>query len=122
MKKTVITLHVLEMLLNNWGIFVSTGTWGPKVATQCGSIEREWNSNLSRYVWDDQGRPAKEIQCNDKLGVLLEEIICSLPIDYVKVLLDWYAHKKFNLCAYRKAILVSAKIEVQQKLENLGYA
>ena len=64
MKKTVITLHVLEMLLNNWGIFVSTGTWGPKVATQCGSIEREWNSNLSRYVWDDQGRPAKEIQCN----------------------------------------------------------
>lgn len=121
MKKTSITPQVLEMLLDNWGLFVSSGSWGPKVATQCGSIEREWNSNLSRYVWDD-ARPSRDIACDDALGFMLEKIIRALPIDYVRVLLDWYAHKKFDMCNYRKSILVSAKVEVQEKLEGMSYA
>lgn len=121
MKRTAITPHVLEMLLENWGLFVSSGSWGPKVATQCGSIEREWNSNLSRYVWDD-ARPVKNTAYNDALGFMLENIICALPIDYVRVLLDWYAYKNFDMCNYRKSILVSAKIEVQEKLEGISYA
>jgi len=121
MKQTAITPHVLEMLLENWGVFVSTGSWGPRVATECGSIEREWNSNLSRYVWDD-ARPVKDKSCNESLGFMLESIIRDLPMDFVRVLIDWYVHKKFNMCAYRKAILVSAKIEVQEKLEGMSYA
>ncbi len=121
MKQTAITPHVLEMLLENWGVFVSTGSWGPRVATECGSIEREFNSNLSRYVWDD-ARPVKDKSCDETLGFMLESIIRNLPMDFVRVLLDWYAHKKFNMCAYRKAILVSAKIEVQEKLEGMSYA
>lgn len=121
MKQSSITPQVLEMLLDNWGLFVSSGSWGPKVATQCGSIEREFNSNLSRYVWDD-ARPVKDKSCNESLGFMLESIIRDLPMDFVRVLLDWYAHKKFNMGAYRKAILVSAKIEVQEKLEGMSYA
>lgn len=121
MKQTAITPHVLEMLLENWGVFVSTGSWGPKIATECGSIEREFNSNLSRYVWDD-ARPVKDKSCNETLGFMLEHIIRDFPMDYVRVLLDWYAHKKFDMCNYRKSILVSAKVEVQEKLEGMSYA
>lgn len=121
MKQTAITSHVLEMLLENWGAFVSTGSWGPRVATECGSIEREFNSNLSRYVWDD-ARPVKDTACDETLGFMLEHIIRDFPMDYVRVLLDWYAHKKFDMCNYRKSILVSAKVEVQEKLEGMSYA
>lgn len=122
MAKTSITPQVLEMLLENWGLFVSTGSWGPRIATECGSAEREWNSNLSRYVWDSEGRPLRDRQCDDALGEMLEHIILDLPMDYVRVLLRRYARREFDMGHYSMAILDSARISVHEKLEEQGYA
>jgi len=122
MAKTTITPDVLEMLLENWGLFVNSGSWGPRIANQCGSAEREWNSNLSRYVWDNEGRPVRERQCNDELGDRVERIIRDLPMDYIRVLLSRYQKNEYNMSAYNKALLVSAKVSVQEKLEEQAYA
>lgn len=122
MRKTMITAHVLEMLLVNWGIFVSTGSWGPRPQKQCGSAERAWNSDLSRYVWEGKSKLVKDNQCDEELGLKLEEIIRALPISYVNILLKEYAYKQHIETAYNKAILLSARLEVLAQLETISYA
>lgn len=129
MSLSTITNHVLEMLLENWGLFVTTGNWGPKVATECGSMERIWNSDKSRYVWDGEAKALAKA-ANDTLGALLDKIICAAPIDYVRPLLFFYGHNQqpFQFAGLMRvsqsmaaSLLVSAKAFVKQTLESMGY-
>jgi hypothetical protein len=127
MKKTDVTPQVLEMLLENWGLFVTSGNWGPKIATECGSAERAFNHVRGRYdrnrrdqSGDDE--PISTAQCQDDLGERLERIIRELPIDYVNVLVRAYGYRRVIFGSYGKAILDSAKVSVHEKLEEQGYA
>ncbi len=129
MAQTVVTPHVLEMLLQNWGLFVVSGHWGPLPQTECGSIERNWNSDKSRYVWDEHANVMPH-HADDTLGILLEKILSDAPIDYVKPLLMFYGYKKqprqfaYQLRvspAQAESLLISAKSFVKHKLEIIGY-
>lgn len=127
--KTKITNHVLEMLLENWGIFVTTGHWGPEVRKECGSIERQWNSDSSRYVWEGNASVRKNV-ADDVLGILIERLVGDMPIDYIKALLYFYGHNKQPVqfaglmrisSAMAECILISAKSNLKQSLEQMGY-
>lgn len=129
MAKSSITPQVLEMLLENWGLFVTTGNWGPKQQHECGSAERAWNSNPARYVWEGAAHiPAK--QADDTLGILMEGVIANAPQDYVRPLLFFYGYRRqpFEFAgtmrisrAQAECLLVSAKAFVKTKLEGMGY-
>lgn len=129
MKKTSVTPQVLEMLLDNWGVFATTGRWGPKEQTECGSVERAYNSNLERYVWEGDAQVVPK-QADDALGALLDRIIAAMPIDHVRPLAFYYGYRRqpFEFAgtmritrAQADALLVSAKATVKQKLEAMGY-
>lgn len=134
MKKTTINHHQLEALLENWGAFVSTGSWGPRVATECGSAERAWNQHGSRYVWDDEAsgnRPPAHKQADDALGALVERTLDNAPLDWRRVLLHRYGHRRTGYLlavalntsvAQSEAMLVCAKTHVLERLEVIGHA
>lgn len=117
-KKPVITHQQLEMLLENWGLFCTTGNWGPAASIVCGSAEREYADNLGRYVWDDGSRPARAMRGDDALGMLIERALESCPMDWRRVLLRWYGLGHRNLCARNQALLVSARVYVLEQLER----
>jgi hypothetical protein len=129
MKKTDITPQVLEMLLENWGAFVTTGHWGPQVRTECGSIERQWNSDSSRYVWEGNATtPRKE--ANDALGIMIERLVSDMPTDHVRPLLYFYGYNKQPVqfaglmrisSAMADSLLITAKSTLKQSLEQMGY-
>lgn len=126
MKKTAINAQQLESLLVNWGAFVMTGSWGPKTSSECGSCERQWNSNPARYAWDG-GKPQRlHDDADDALGGLIEGILEDIPMDWRRVLLHRYGHKRagyklavaMNISVGQaEALLVSARAFVLGKLE-----
>lgn len=127
--KTKITNHVLEMLLENWGLFVTTGHWGPEQRTECGSIERQWNSDSSRYVWEGNAS-VRPKQADDVMGILIERLVGEMPTDYVRPLLYFYGHNKQPVqfagtmrisSAMAASLLISAKSSLKQSLEQMGY-
>jgi hypothetical protein len=127
--KTNITSHVLEMLLENWGIFVTTGHWGPEVRKECGSIERQWNSDSSRYVWEGNAS-VRQKQADEVLGILVERLLADMPTDHVRPLLYFYGHNKqpFQFAGLMRisadkarCLLISAKSNLKQSLEQMGY-
>ena len=133
MKKTTINHHQLEMLLENWGSFVTTGTWGPRIATECGSAERAWNQHGSRYIWDDSesGGLPRHKAADNALGVLVERMLEDAPMDWRRVLLQRYGHRRtgYRLAvalntsiAQSEALLVSVKTHVLERLEAIGHA
>lgn len=149
--KTSVTTQILEMLLENWGLFCTTGSWGPRVATECGSAERAWNTDASRRVWSDKdhqpvgagdadglprnfiaaGRSARRLQADDAQGALVERLLQDAPLEWRRVLLHRYG---FNRTGYVlatsmntsigqvEALLVSARVHVHERLEAIGYA
>lgn len=133
MKKTAVTDHVLEMLLENWGSYVMTGTWGPRVADRCGSAESNYASATERHIWDDNetGRIAPHKAADAGLGALVERLLECACMDYRRVLLGRYGHRRTGYVlamslntstANAAALLVSAKLFVHEKLEESGYA
>lgn len=133
MKKTTINHHQLEMLLENWGSFVTTGTWGPRIATECGSAERAWNHHGSRHVWDESeaGGLPRHKAADNALGVLVERMLEDAPLDWRRVLLQRYGHRRtgYRLAvalntsvAQSEALLVSVKAHVLERLEAVGHA
>lgn len=127
--KTNITPQVLEMLLENWGIFVTTGNWGPEARKECGSIERQWNSNPSRYVWEGNASVPRK-SADDTLGILIERLLSDMPSDYVRPLLHFYGYNRqpFEFAgsmrisaAMASSLLISAKSTLKQSLEQMGY-
>lgn len=72
--KVRVTVQQLELLLENWGLFAATGTWGPKLAVECGSADRQWNDHSYRYVWDEGGRPSRRAVADDALGLMVERL------------------------------------------------
>lgn len=133
MKKSAVTAQVLEMLLENWGGFVSTGTWGPRIATRCGSAEQAYADNSRRHVWDNEETAvqARHKAADTCMGLLVESALESAPMDWRRVLLQRYGHRRTGyLLAVAmntsvgqvEALLVSAKTHVHEKLEEVGYA
>jgi len=133
MKKTAVTDHILEMLLENWGSYVMTGTWGPRIADRCGSAEGRYSSATERHIWDDNetGRLAPHKASDAALGALVERLLESACMDYRRVLLLRYGRRitGYLLCqamqtslAASEALLVSAKLFIHEKLEEYGYA
>lgn len=133
MKKTAVTQHILEMLLENWGSYVMTGTWGPRVASRCGSVEGSYADATERRVWDnpETGLLAPHKAADADLGALIEHLLESACMDYRRVLLLRYGRRitGYLLCqamhtslAHAEALLVSAKLFVHEKLEESGYA
>lgn len=129
MKKTTINEQQLEMLLENWGAFVTTGTWGPRVATECGSAERAWNQHSSRHVWDDSesGGLPRHKAADDAMGELVERMLSDVPMDWRRVLLHRYGHRRTGYLlamalntsvAQSAALLVSVKAHVLGRLEE----
>jgi len=127
--KTKITNHVLEMLLENWGIFVTTGNWGPLPRSECGSIERQWNSDKSRYVWEGKAASG-HTECNPRLGALIEQMLQSLDDKHRKVLLHRYGYKKTMVSiaielrlslSFIDCLLIQAKILILEKIQVSGY-
>ena len=133
MKKTAVTQHVLEMLLENWGSYVMTGSWGPRASDRCGSVESRYSDATERHVWDTQeiGRLAPHKASDAALGALVERLLESACMDYRRVLLLRYGRRitGYLLCqamqtslAASEALLVSAKLFIHEKLEEYGYA
>lgn len=133
MKKSAVTAQVLEMLLENWGSFVSTGSWGPRIATRCGSAEQAYADYSSRAIWGSEEGPAmgRHKASDTSLGLLVEKALESAPMDWRCVLLHRYGHRRTGyLLAVAmntsvgqvEALLVSAKAHVHEKLEGVGYA
>lgn len=126
MKKTVINAQQLESLLVNWGAFVMTGSWGPKVSDECGSCERQWNSDASRFAWDGGRPPRMHDEADEALGALVEAVLEDIPMDWRRVLLQRYGHKRggYQLAMAMntsirqvEALLVSARTYVLEQLE-----
>lgn len=133
MKKTAVTEHLLEMLLENWGGYVMTGAWGPRVATRCGSAEGSYADASERHVWDSEasGLLAPHKASDANLGALVERVLESACMDYRRVLLGRYGHRRTGYLlamslntstSNAAALLVSAKLFVHEKLEEMGYA
>ena len=131
MKNTAVTQHILEMLLENWGSYVMTGTWGPRVASRCGSVEGRYADASERHVWgsDEDGRLAPHKAADAALGALVEHLLESACMDYRRVLLLRYGRRitGYLLCqamhtslAHAEATLVSAKMFIHEKLEESG--
>lgn len=133
MKRTAVTEHNLEMLLENWGSYVMTGTWGPRVADRCGSAEGQYASASERHIWgdDETGRLGRHKAADAGLGALIERLLESACMDYRRVLLGRYGHRRTGYLlavslntstANAAAMLVSAKLYIHEKLEESGHA
>lgn len=127
-KTPEINAQQLESLLVNWGAFVMTGSWGPSISSECGSCERQWNANPSRYVWEG-GKPQRlHDDADDALGALVERVLEGIPMDWRRVLLQRYGYRRegYKLAValntsvrHADALLVSARAYIVDKLESM---
>lgn len=75
-----ITRERLEYLLENWGRYVTSGApVGPQIARECGSVERQWNDDPSRYVWEGRAYVSRGTSdINVALALVVEEAVLTL--------------------------------------------
>lgn len=120
-----ITRQRLEFLLENWGLFATTGEAIIRVPTQCGSVERRWNDNPSRFGHGERAYISRGTP-DDGLGLVVERCVLALEPRQQRALLLHYGHLYTSIRlaatlhispAAVEALVATAAIAVWEMLE-----
>lgn len=131
MKTRNITRRRLEWLLENWGAWEANTNLGPAVSPLCGSAERAYASDTSRYVWDGRSTVPRETTDDPLIAQKTEAALLRLPEKQKKIIVLRYARqmRPESMAQFMRmsvvsvdALLDAAIVSIWSELEGMSWA